>query len=293
MKARYCVALGITTLFIVSGAQEQNVEIQTNRQDIKWNSFQLFLQLGGIIAACFPLASLTGVGIPLCALSTLAAFSTAVCLTLKIFDGLITKDDQLAPQVLMFLHSIGLRFTGEENIVSTMNGEDSGKWKDWANSQTAAAFRDLNTCVEFSIETVSNSAGMVRPSYCFSFLIDESTAHPLAGYWQTTCLSQVAIQELNQTRPKRLPPKALSSALRPLKKVDFLKSYAQAFELAQSFYSIFGIYAEEFLMKSVALIQDLGPDNKNDQKLGFQINDQINGQQEQLFRVELVKRLLM
>ncbi|SCU87295.1 LAME_0D09516g1_1 [Lachancea meyersii CBS 8951] len=286
--------IGLVAAAAFGAAHAQRLEGQTNRDEIKWNAFQLFIQLGAILLTCFPLSSLTGVAVPMCALTTLAAFSTSVGLLLKIFDGLLVKDEQLAPQVIMFLHSIGMKVTGQLDTVSTMGIFNAAAWADWSNSTTAAEFRNMGATVEFATETITNTIGEERPSYCFTFSIGNETAsHPLADYRSTMCASELAISKLFKVRSERLPSKALSMAMRPLKKFKLCEGYVQVYELVQGLYTVFGSYTEEFLAKTLDLIQNLDQTDHDFQSLAFEIADQIDGQQEQLFWIELNKKFLL
>ncbi|SCU93591.1 LAFA_0F17216g1_1 [Lachancea sp. 'fantastica'] len=296
MRSKHYLTFGILAALTAGAANAIPVEIQGNTQDLKWNAFQLLLQIGGIIAACFPLSGLAGVGIPMCALTTLAAFSTMVGLILKIFDGLIAKDDQLLPQVMMFLQNTGLRVVGQENLVTTMGAVSTLEWSNWANSTTAAEFRDIGTSIEFRPENVTNTLGEQLVNYCFSFMVDASAApsHPLAPYRSTICASEVAISKMLETKYDKAPSKVMNLAMRPLKKFGIFESYTQVYDLIQGLHSVFGSCTEEFLTKSLALIEDL-EDNSPDhsEKSGFEITDQVDGQQEPFFRIEIAKRNLL
>ncbi|SCU84688.1 LADA_0D03202g1_1 [Lachancea dasiensis] len=299
MRFEYYVALTLTIVLTFVRAQEENVEALGNKEDIKWNLFQLFVQTGGIIAACFPISGLTGIGIPVCTLSAVAAFVTIVALTLKLFDGLLNDGDEIAQPVLVFLHSAGLRFAGQRDGSSMVadvaiagNQSLSSDWSDWSSSSTAAALRELNTTIDFSLGTVHNSIGVAHPDYCFVLSTNEAggSSYPLAAYQQTVCFSQVFLNAVSGTRCTQLPPKALPRILQPLKNAEILKHYLQAYEFAQSIYSIFGPYADEFIVKVVSLARDFERLGPGQETFGFIIADQIDGQTEQLFRIELARK---
>ncbi|CEP63800.1 uncharacterized protein LALA0_S09e02784g [Lachancea lanzarotensis] len=294
MRSGQFWTFGILAALIAGATNAIPIEIQGNTQDIKWNAFQVLLQIGGIIATCFPLSGLAGIGIPLCALTTLAAFSTMVGLILKIFDGLIAKDGQLLPQVIMFLQSIGVRVLGQENSITTMDAPKTLEWSNWANSTTAAELRDIGASIEFTPMNVTNSLGEARLNYCFSFTVDEAAgSHPLEPYRSSICASEFAISNMVDTKFDKAPSKVMALAMRPLKKFKIYEDYVQAYDLVQSLHFVFGCHTEEFLTKSLDLVQNLNQGYPDQREYGFEIIHQIDGRQEPFFQIEIAKRNLL
>lgn len=206
---RTIVLFGFLAAIAAAFTQNSTVEMQGNREDIKWNAFQVFINIGGFITACLSPAGLTGVAIPLCAMTTISTFSTLVCLGLKLFDGLITKDDGLAPQFLLFLQSSGIQIEGHNQMVSSNNLKNDPRWSPWAQSATTSHIRQLKPRVKFSKRTYKNSIGYPRTTFCLEFeLGDNELEHPLRGYHETICVSPLSLKAFGETSTRKLPAKA-------------------------------------------------------------------------------------
>ncbi|CUS23918.1 LAQU0S12e02960g1_1 [Lachancea quebecensis] len=287
MRTTLIVAASLLT-FALTIAQDSSVEIQGNREDIKWNAFNVFINLGGFIATCLSPAGLTGVALPLCALTTVASFSTIVCLGLKIFDGLITKDNELSPQMIVFLHGIGMEVQEQQALAEFTGQVQSSMWDPWAESRTAVELRQLQPRVAYSLEKYLNSVGIERPSYCLSFQIDEqSEPYDTSRLQQKVCFTDYSADAFGESKPTKVPLKAATKVLRRLHRSGIGLSFEQTRELVGTIYTTFGTHGKEFMEKTLILVENIGAAGESLEPREFSITDQVNGAEELLLKVQV------
>lgn len=290
MRTASVVATSLFT-FALTIAQDASVEIQGNREDIKWNAFNIFINIGGFIATCLSPAGLTGVAIPLCALTTVASFSTIVCLSLKLFNGLITKDNGLAPQMVVFLRGIGMDVQGQEASELVTGQAESSIWDSWAESTTSVALRQLQPRVMYSSESYQNSIGIERPSYCLSFQLDEQDEQdePYDMIWlqQKVCFSEYSAAAFGGKKLARVPPKAATKALGRLREAGTGFGFGQAHQLVETIYATFGEYGQEFVEKMLVLVEGFDAADESSEPREFTIEGEVNGTEELLLKVQI------
>ncbi|SCU92057.1 LAMI_0E08570g1_1 [Lachancea mirantina] len=277
----------VTCLVTVSAfAQDEIFEIATNRQDLKWNLFNVFVTIAGAIVACFPFSSLMGLGIPVCIMSTLAALSTLTCLTLKMYDGLIA-DPCSNPQLVQFFRDVGIEadFCKAQN----MTGVSILQVDSWRSSSTGKSFADMNLKVDLTTSIVQNSNGEERTAFCFNYSTREiGSANFLSNDYHQICMTKFAAHRLAENPRRVMPRQALFNAYATINRKLGGKKYPQVESFIQNLYSIFGGYTEELVSKLSTLAQNL-EDEKWQEVV---ITDQIDGVEELIIRIRTTSSII-
>ncbi|SCW03667.1 LAFE_0G15522g1_1 [Lachancea fermentati] len=267
--------------------QQDDFIMQGNSEDLGWNLFSLLVNVGGALGTCIPMATLTGMVKPICALTSVATMSTFSCLMLRIYDGMIAREG-ITQDVQKFIKRIGLDIKPCDEDVSVTSTTDEGMWALWDNSEVARSLRRLQMKVDFKVDMKQNSEGQIRSNYCFQFETGSyPNGRPIIPYRQEICLTKFAVRKFANNKLSNMPAKCLLATVASLKTAGWKESVDEARKFVKNMYMVFGDYTEEFVQKVTDMVDALSGDDPTRTSYTFIISDTFEGNLEQMISVSV------